>query len=719
MTHKLKSIFNPASVAIIGASPNIKKVGGRALKFLLASNYQGKVYPINPNYKDIQGLQAFPSITELPEAPEQIILCVPSERVYGVIEEAVRIGVKGAIIFSGGFAEADEKGIEMQNKITKIAKDGGLTILGPNCMGVINQNEFIGTYTTILEENELNSSPIAFVGQSGAIGAYSFILGKQNQMDLGVLVSTGNEVMVDVADCVSYLADDPKIKVIMTYLEGCRDGKKLEAALKKATLNGKVILACKVGRTQEGERAASSHTANMVGNDEIYDTLFEKYNVIRCDDIESMVDIANLYSKNIDIKGNNVGIMSLSGGIGVLATDKCIEYNLKVPVFTKDTSSKIKSLVSFAGADNPLDPTAQGLDDPKLLEQLLEGMVRDPNIDVALFCFGYFLLSEGRGPVYADVICNVAKKSNIPVAVAGLANQEVINILQEQSIPIFNDLDRAVRAISSAYHMNTTETQVVNRLDTSKAPLTEGTSRILDKLKSQATLNEVDAKAILNEFQLPVPESNLATTEQEALSIARSIGFPVVLKVVGRNILHKSDLGGVCLNLVNEDDVSAGYQSILNNVSAKIDRSEIEGIMVEKMSTEKPVCEMLISVSVDKNFGPNLVVGLGGIYTELLNDYVILQPPFDENYIRKSLKKLKGYKLLEGYRSQEKADIEGLINFIMNLGELAFTLEEEISELEMNPVAIYTEGIGIQILDAVIKGKEEEKIGAAINGRGE
>ncbi|WP_209121659.1 acetate--CoA ligase family protein [Alkalihalobacillus sp. BA299] len=719
MTYSLKSIFNPASVAIIGASPNIKKVGGRALKFLLASDYKGKVYPINPNYQDIQGLKAFPSITELPEAPEQIILCVPSEKVYGVIEEAVRIGVKGAIIFSGGFAEADDKGIEMQNKMTKIAKDGGLTILGPNCMGVINQNEFIGTYTTILEENELNNSPIAFVGQSGAIGAYSFILGVQSQMDLGVLVSTGNEVMVDVADCISYFAVDPKIKVIMTYLEGCRDGKKLEEGLKKAALNGKVILACKVGRTQEGERAASSHTANMVGNDEIYDTLFEKYNVIRCDDIESMVDIANLYSKNINIKGNNVGIMSLSGGIGVMATDKCIEQNLNVPVFHKETSSKIKSLVSFAGADNPLDPTAQGLDDPKLLEQLLEGMVNDPNIDVALFCFGYFLLSEGRGPIYADVICNVAKKSKIPVVVAGLANQEVINILQEQSIPIFGDLNRAVGAVSSVYHMNTTEPQVVDRLETSKIPLTENTSRILNKLKSQATLNEVDAKAILNEFHLPVPQSNAANSEQESIAIANSIGYPVVLKVVGKNILHKSDLGGVCLNLVNEEEVAVGYQSIMNNVSAKINRLEIEGIMVEKMNTAKPVCEMLISVSVDQNFGSNIVVGLGGIFTELLNDYVILQPPFDTNYINKSLKKLKGYKLLEGYRSQEKADLEALINFITNLGDLAYTLEDKISELEMNPVAVYQEGMGIQILDAVIKGKEEKKIGAAVNGRGE
>jgi acetate---CoA ligase (ADP-forming) len=707
MTNQLNSIFTPKSVAIVGASPNIKKVGGRTLKFLLGSKFEGEVYPINPNYDVIQGVKAYPSLVETPETPEQIILCIPSEKVYGIIEEAVSIGVKGAIIFSGGFAETDSKGVEMQKKITELSREGGLTILGPNCMGVINQHDFIGTYTSILEENELKRSPIAFVGQSGAIGAYSFILGVQNQVDLGFLVSTGNEVMVDVGDCISYLADDPNVKVILTYLEGCRDGKKLEEALKKATSNGKIVLACKVGRTEEGGRAASSHTANMVGNDEIYKVLFEKYNVIRCDDIEEMVDIANLLYKNITFKDNSIGIMSLSGGIGVMATDKCIEYKLNVPVFDDSTSSKIKSIVSFAGSENPLDPTAQGLDNPDLLEQLLKTMVKDPNIDVALFCFGYFLLSEGRGPIYAEVIKKVAKESEVPVIVTGLATQKVINILQSSSIPIFSDVNSGVKAIASNYKIHTTQAETAHKIERKSFSITEATSNILEKLTNQLTLNEVDSKQILNEYQLPIPKSKVANTEEEATMISKSIGYPVVLKVVGKDIVHKSDLGGVKLNLRTEKDVEVGYQSIMKSVSSKVDRAEIEGILVEKMNLEKPICELLVSIQVDRNFGPNIVVGLGGIYTEILKDYVILQPPLNREYIESSLKKLQGYQLLRGYRSQKKADLDALVRFLEQLGDLSITLEHQITELEMNPVAIYEEGHGIKILDAVIKGKGE------------
>lgn len=707
---QLKSLFEPDSVAVIGASPNLKKVGGRALYFLQRSQFKGRIFPVNPNYQKIGGLPAYKDLSSLPEPPEQIILCIPSEHVLSVLEEAGRLGVRSAIIFAGGFAETGESGKQLEEQIQQVAQKYSLTVLGPNCMGFINQQDYVGTYTSILEENVIQNSDIAFIGQSGAIGAYSFILAKQKGLHIGALVSTGNELIVDVADCIRYFSSDPKIRIMMTYFEGCKDGKKLEKALQAAYENNKIVLACKVGKTTEGMRAAQSHTANMVGDDDVYDALFAKYNVLRCSDIDEMVEVAELLAKGIRLKGNRVGIMSVSGGIGVLATDMCIEHGLQVPVFDANTREQIRAIVPFAGVNNPMDPTAQGTDNPEILRQMLEIMVRDSQIDVALLNFGYFLLSEERGPVMADVVTRVAQNSPVPVVVTGLYNDQVQRMFQEQGIPVFADLARCIRAISLLVQRKEAPHHTVKSCTSKTVSQTVvADSEWLSLLREHRNLTEYEGKQLLKQFGLPVPASRLARHEEEAVQMAGEIGYPVVLKISDRTILHKSDVGGVRLNLQNETALRSAYREMTSNGKKLAAGHGPVHVLVEEMVQKPMVAELIANLRVDPVFGPVIVVGMGGIFTELWNDYVVLKPPLTRAQIEAALKRLKGYRLLTGYRHLPPADIDALVHAIQVLESIGQQWGDELTEIEINPLAVFAEGENVMALDAVIVGKGEDR----------
>lgn len=709
---QLETLFTPKSVAVVGASPNLQKVGGRTLYFLQRSNYQGRIYPVNPNYTEINGLPAYKDLSDLPEPPEQIILCIPSERVLPVLEEAVKKGVRSAIVFAGGFAETGEQGKQLEEQMRRLAEQHSLALLGPNCMGFIYQQDYVGTYTSILEENETRQSDIAFIGQSGAIGAYSFVLAKQRGLSIGTLISTGNELLVDVADCLRFLSADPRINIFLTYFEGCKNGRKLEEALQAARENGKIVLACKVGRTTEGMRAAQSHTANMVGDDDVYDALFEKYNVVRCADIDELVEVAELLARGVQPKGNRVGMMSVSGGIGVLATDLCVENGLQVPLFEEETRERMRAIVPFAGVSNPMDPTAQGTDNPETLGKMLEIMVRDANIDVAVLNFGYFLLSEERGPVMAEVVRKVAEASPVPVVVTGLHNHRVKRMLQDWGIPLFADLSRCIRALSLAVRLRAVcrqqSTVQLSRTPAAQVDLPPAADRaaLVDLLRRHPYLTEYEGKRLLHAFGINVPASRMACGEQEVLRAASELRYPVVLKISDRNILHKSDLGGVHLNLRNEQELLAAYRKMVSDDRLAQGRRQIP-VIVEEMIEKPMAAELIANLRVDPVFGPVIVVGMGGLLTELLHDVVVLKPPLAPEDIVKGLERLKGYRLLAGYRNRPRADVPALIEAIQALERIGRQMGDVLSEIEINPLAVFAEGEKVMALDAVVKGRGE------------
>jgi acyl-CoA synthetase (NDP forming) len=692
----LDSIFAPRSVAVVGASEDTNKVGGRTLKFLKSYGRVERVYAVHPTANSIQNTDTYKSVSDLPHPPDLVIVCVPAVSAVEVLREASAMGTAGAIVFAGGFAEQDERGQSLQHEITAIAAKTGMTVLGPNAMGIINQDVFVGTYTTVLEEIDPKAGSTAFVGQSGAVGAYIFTLASDSNVTLGTLVSTGNEAVVDVADCIDRLADHDDVDTLMVYLEGTRDGRKLLRSLRKAKRNGKAVIACKVGRTQEGGRAAASHTANMVGDDDVYEAIFHETGVIRCSDIEQMVHVAQLVEAKVRLPRRRVGVMSFSGGLGVLATDLCVSNGLSLPAFKPETSAALTSIVPFAATSNPVDPTAQGLNDLAVFESMCEIMMRDDNVDAFLLNPGYSLQPAKRGRQIAEAIARATESSGARSVVVGLAEEGTRSVLAEAGIPLYSTLREATEALGL----------VAGEPEPGPMPEEDDTSsdhrlaELMDAALGAPGPDEARVKDFLRAVGFSVPDGRVVPDGGEGRRAAEEIGYPVAVKAVGPNISHKSELGLVSLGLREPDTVAAEHARISDVLRSQGDHPS--GVLVEAMDETSTVAELVVTCATDPSFGHYLVIGMGGVFTELLNDHVVVLPPFTRDRVHESLTQLRGYPVLNGFRGKPGADLGALLEMASRLEPVAEALAARGLELEMNPVAVHEESEGVKILDALI-----------------
>ena len=614
----LDALFRPTSVAIIGASSDANRIGGRPIAFSKRA-FKGAIVPINPNRNEIQGLTAYPSIKDAPGEIDQAIIAVPAKAALQAADECIAKGVKAAVMFSSGFAETGEEGRALQEELARRCAAGGMKLLGPNSLGMFNVHAGLySTFSSYFDPLWPRTGPVGIVSQSGAFGTYFLAQAAERGLGFSHFVATGNEADVDVAACVEWLADDPDTRVIMIYLEGCRDGARLRAALARAAANRKPVIAMKVGVSEQGVAAIASHTGSLAGSDAVFDAVFRENNVHRAHSLDELVDVAYACSGGVFPKSPRLGVVTLSGGVGIQMADAAAELGLTLPRMPDAAQQKMLAMVPFAGPANPVDTTAQVINDWTMFTTIL-GIVADEGAVDSVVSFLAHMgtmpgLMDRLKPAFLDV------RQRFPDRVFVLCARmprEMADEFTAMGFLIFEDPTRAIAAVAA-----------LSRLAQGFAkPRGAVIGRRAAQPLAAGPINEADAKRLLGAAGMPFAPEKTARTRDEAVAAAKEIGFPVVLKVLSPDIAHKSEAGGVVLGLRNADEVAAGYDAMMARVAAHAPNARIEGALVARM-IEGGV-ETVIGVKRDAVFGPVVMFGLGGVYVEVLKDVTLRLAPVD------------------------------------------------------------------------------------------
>jgi len=673
----LKPLFDPRSIAIIGASNDVQKFGGRPIRYSVEGGYKGAILPINPKGGEIQGLKAYRDIREAPGPVDLVIVSVPAAGVVEAIERCAEAKVRSAVIFSSGFAELGGEGEAWQARLAEIAQTNGIRLVGPNCMGMLNvKSAAVGTFSSAFEHGWPRAGGVAVMSQSGAVGSHCLVLARQRGLGLRGWVTTGNECDVDVAELIAFCAEDPETKVIVAYMEGCKRPDAFCAALERARLAGKPVVIMKVGASDVGRIAASTHTASLAGADEVFEAVFRQYGVHRARTLDELIDVAAACSAGQFPSGRKLGVVTISGGVGVLSSDAAAEHRLDVPELPQATQARLKALMPFATPRNPVDTTASVLNDLRLLRESLDAVLNDGGVD-AVLCFltsiGY---SKRMMPLLHEVLGEIrARHPGRLIVLSMMCHAEDRIRLEENSYVVFEDPSRGVAAIAALMDFGAsfarTEREAAPALAAATAPPPRG-------------LTEFEAAALLREAGLPVIESRLAKTADEAAAAARSLGFPVALKIVSAEIAHKSDVGGVRLKLADDAQVRQAFADIVAAVKAKAPGAAIEGVLVAPMIDGGVEC--IMGVSRDPVFGPMVLFGLGGVFVEVLKDASLRRAPFGRDEARRMIGELKGLPLLQGARGRPPADLEALAGALATLSAYAHAMRDHVEGVDLNPV---------------------------------
>ncbi len=642
-------LFDPESVAVVGATPKKDKVGYAILKNL--QNFKGNVYAINPKYKEILGYPCYPSILEAPKVDLAIIV-VPAKVVNSVLEQCGQKGVKYAVVISAGFKESGRDGAKLEEEMVKICKKYNIKLVGPNCLGIINtHNGLNATFAKTMPK----PGNIAFLSQSGAFIIAVMEYFKGFDEGFSKIVSMGNKAVLDEADIIEMLKNDPFTDVIMLYIEGIPDGRKfMDVAEKISKL--KPIVAMKSGKTDAGARAASSHTGSIAGSYQACLAAFRQSGVISANSPEDLFDIARLFSKYKNVE-DGVAIVTNSGGPGVMAADAIEEYGLKLANFSRETIEKLKSFLP-AGANvyNPVDVLGDA--DAERYIRAIECVAEDNNV----------------GSIIAITV---------PTATLSFEEASKFNIEKPYVLCFmgwdksdFFDPVRAVKALSSLYRYS----EFVKRGERKYREFAYDREKVREAMKS---INPFD---ILRAIGIPTPRYGVAKTAEEALSIADKIGYPVAMKVLG-DIVHKTDVGCVKLN-VNRSEVKKAFLEIIANAE-RLGNVRIEGVLIQEMVEGGK--EVIVGMKRDPNFGPLMMFGLGGIYVEVFKDVTFRIAPISEDEAIEMIKEVKSYKLLKGVRGEKPSDIKAIAEVIMKLAQLSLDFPE-IVEMEINPLRVFEKG---------------------------
>lgn len=696
----LGALFAPRSVALVGASQDPRKIGGRPLVFLKRYGYPGAVYPINPQRSEVQGLRAYPSLSALPSPPEQVIIALPAAKVPEAIAEAVAAGAKSAVVFSSGFAEAGDEGRALQEKMAAAIGDSPLRVLGPNCIGVMNVPErSYGTFALALESGTTLPGEIGVAVQSGAMGSHLLILCRNAGIGLGRWAATGNEVDIDVADCIAWMARDPGTQVILCGIEGCHDARRLRAALALARQARKPVLVLKIGASEVGQAAAASHTGMLAGNDAVFDAVLRQEGALRFESVEPLLDAAYVaahaarqgYSPARAARGR-LGVITLSGGFGILIADVAAKVGLTLPELPQDAQREILELVPFAGVRNPIDPTAQVNVAPDLLERCLDIVLRKGDFDALIVFISGIPYSPDLGAIYLDAVRNMRRRYPEPLivmsAIADLAYRQEV---ERASCLHIEDPVRACRALGAlkAVALMQAEGSRSREIRTQAQPAIP-----------QRALDEVEAKRILGEAGIPVIPDRLVHSAEEAAAAAAQLGFPVAMKIVSPDIAHKTEIGGVLLNIRSAADAAGAYAKLVGAARQKAPEARVRGVAVSPMAGEG--VETILGVVQDPIFGPVVMFGLGGVFVETLRDVTFRAAPFTREEALRMIREVKGYALLLGARGKPAADTEALADALAALSRFADARRNEFAEIDVNPFLVHAAGSGAAALDALI-----------------
>jgi acyl-CoA synthetase (NDP forming) len=698
--HPLDTFFSPSSIAIIGASRDAMKIPGLLLSFLRKNRFPGQIYPVNPNYPDIDGLKCYPSVTAIDQPIDLAIVIIPARAVLDALHECAGLGVKNAVIISSGFAEEGGDAIAMQDAIAALAKRSGMRISGPNAEGFFNEiGRVAATFSPTVDVKPdqprliATRKRIGIVAQSGGIGFAIYHRARALGIALSYVISTGNESDLGAGEFLDYMVQDPLTDVVLLFIEGIRDTDRFLAAAQRAAATGKPVIVTKVGRSGAGERAAASHTASMAGWSAAYDAVFAKYGFIISDDLDEAVTIAALLTSTPLPKGNRVAVVTVSGGAGIWGADALAGQGLQVPELSAPLQAAIRGLIPAYGSPrNPIDITAQAVHSGGL-QKTIELLDESDEVDAILVMIS--LSSETRMPFKQPELSPLIDAQRKPIvfwsytlpstfARTGLAASGVV-------------------VLSGLTHLAVALRQMAARARFRLASPAEEESARLPDLSAHltaATLSEYDSKALLRAAGVELPVEILVQERRTLHGEIARFGFPLVLKLQSRDIPHKSEIDGVRINIATEDAAFAAYDALLANARRHRPDAAIQGVLLGPMA-DKGV-EIIVGTLTDATFGPLVMVGLGGVTAELFRDVVYRPAPVGTAEATLMLGELKAAPLLDGFRGAPKADVPAVAALIAQLSQIAASFKADLAEIEINPVLVHALGDGVTIVDALV-----------------
>ena len=684
--NSLKSLLSPASIAILGASAELNKVNGRTLKFLLEKGYQGRIFPVNPKYTAIAGLTCYPDVAALPETPDLAVIAVPAAHVLVSVRELGKRGCPSAVIFSSGFAEMGDAGRRLEHEIAAAAHEFGLRLCGPNCLGLINAWDHVIATFGQFAEGPTPPGPVAFVTQSGAFGTAIAALARRRALGLGYFINTGNECDIDFVQMMRAVLDDDRIAVGAGYLEGVRDGAGLKLLAEHALSAGKPLTLTKVGRTDAGAKAAASHTGALAGSDAVFDGVIRGLGVTRARNEEHMLDIVEVLGGCKLPDGRGLGIVTQSGGAGVLMADRAEEMGLVVSELSPQTRAQLAAVIpAFGTTGNPVDVTGQFVSNPNLLLDSMRIMMSDPQVHVGIV---WLQLMDAHVDRLVDIFAKIKDLITKPWIVCWVAAPEAaLEKMHRLGIPVLRGADPAVDAVAA----------LVRYAEARRNWLDDSPSRAslmlphLDLPAQPGPVASLEGRALLQNCGVNTAAAELAATADDAVTVAEALGYPVALKIESPDILHKTEARGVELNLKDAAAVRSAFAQLLANARQYKPDARISGVLVQAMATGE--VELVIGLKRDPVFGPVVMVGLGGVLIEVFKDVVFRAAPVTEGEALRMLNELKSRVVLDGVRGKPPVDKAALAGMISAVSRFAAAAGPRLAELDLNPVLAGSRGV--------------------------
>jgi acetyltransferase len=708
----MDALFHPKRIAVVGATPRLG-FANNIHRLILQGGYEGEVYGVNPNYQEVLGSPCVPTLGDIPGGADKAIVVVPSQHVMNVLGQAEQSGVRAVNIITSGFGEqADDEAHERQDEIRRFAQRTGIRVVGPNCLGIISTPANLiaksGPYSTI------KRGPIGIVFQSGLL-AYSVVLPPQDRgFGYSYVVTTGNEADLDATDFMRYMVEDDETKVIGCFIEQFRDADKMIAVAERALELRKPLVVLKIGRSEGGQRAARAHTGSLVGSDDVIDTVMRQHGIIRVYNMDEMIEtLAVFHSKRLP-KSDGVGTIFVSGGAGGLISDLSLDLGINLPELAPHTAARLKSIIPpYGTVGNPLDTTGQVAQQPEIMQGVLESMAEDPNISTVVYGQAYPSFLDLASPVgevmrvmpdkYPDkvfLIMSLVHGKMQEGFRAGVAPQEPTDYWNE--VPFLQGTENGLRAIRSLNRY----AQFLRDRGAEGAQTSAGDTAVAEQARGIVRaaggrpLVEREAKKLLALYDIPVTQERLVTNADDAVSAADEIGYPVVLKIESPDIAHKTEAGGVLLDVADADAVRAGFQQVVDNARSYNAAAEISGVLVQEMVQGGR--ELILGMTQDATFGPAVAVGLGGIYVEILKDVQLGVPPVSNSDARGMISRLRGKAILEGTRGEAASDIDAVTSILSRFSSLCLDLREEVSEIDINPLLVFERGQGAKVVDCLI-----------------
>jgi acetate---CoA ligase (ADP-forming) len=702
----LSPFFHPRSVAVVGASRNPSSIGGRILGALIASGFQGDIYPVNPNATSVASLPAYPSVRDLPQAPELAVITVPRDAVLGVIDDCAARGVRAVVVITAGFAEIGAEGRRLQQRLVEKVRGHGMRMIGPNCLGLLNTDPSVKLNASFAPDFP-PPGRVAFCSQSGALGLAIIALARERDLGLSHFVSVGNKADVSGNDLLQYWEDDTQTGIVLLYLESFGNPRRF-ARIASRIARRKPVVAVKAGRTGAGGRAAGSHTAALAASDVAVDAMFQQTGVIRAETLDEMFDLALALSNQPLPKGRRIGILTNAGGLGILCADACEAGGLEVANLSQRTQQLLRQfLPATASVGNPVDMIASATADH--FRKAVEILLASDEIDSLIVLTIHVGLTD---------IATIAEHVQAAVAASRAPNgkdKPVLTCFMEggtalksqthagERLPNYQFPERAARVLSkiAAYAEWRSEPPgIIADFDDIKPVTARAVCQARLEQRGAGWLSGDELRQVLTALGLPLPRGGVCRSADEAARIAAEIGFPVAVKLVSTEIVHKTEMGGVQLGLQNEAAVRAAFDAIRSRLALDDRLGAMDGVLVQPMISGG--VEVMVGVTQDPSFGPLIAFGLGGIYVEILKDVCFRVTPITDRDAGEMVRSIRGYRLLEGYRGHPPADIPAIEDLLLRVARLVEEVPE-IVELDLNPVFALPPGQGCVIVDARIR----------------